>query len=301
MHTIVPHLWFDKEAKEAAAFYTSVFPNSKVTQTSTIRGTPSGDCDIVTFELQGMTFMAISAGPLFKFNPSISFLVNFDPSREANARQRLDETWNRLTAEGKVLVPLAETPSSQRYGWLQDKYGLTWQLNLMNAKGERPPIVPCLLFVGPQLGRAEQAIKYYLSVFADSEMGELQRYDPGPTPGETGSVMFADFRLGDVWLAALDGGADRQDFTFNEAVSLIVHCRDQAEIDHYWKRLSAVVEAEQCGWLKDKFGLSWQVVPYVMNDMLATRDRAALDRVTRASLRMQKLDLAELQQAYDGR
>ncbi len=82
MRKIVPHLWFDKEAKEAAAFYASVFSNSKVTHTSTIRGTPSGDCDVVEFEVRGQPFMAISAGPLFKFNPSTSFIVNFDPAKD---------------------------------------------------------------------------------------------------------------------------------------------------------------------------------------------------------------------------
>jgi len=146
MQKITPHLWFDKEAKEAAEFYTSLFTNSKVTSTKTITGTPSGDTDIVTFELRGQPFMAISAGPLFRFNPSVSFIVNFDPSREKDAKENIDVVWEKLLQGGTVLMPLQEYPFSKRYGWLQDKYGLSWQLILTDPEGEeRPEIVPSLL------------------------------------------------------------------------------------------------------------------------------------------------------------
>ncbi|MDZ4299295.1 MAG: VOC family protein, partial [Candidatus Sungbacteria bacterium] len=90
---IIPHLWFDKEAKEAAEFYTSLFPDSKITNVTTLHGTPSGDCAIVSFKLWGYSFMAMSAGPLFKFNPSLSFMVNFDPSQDKDAKTRIDAVW----------------------------------------------------------------------------------------------------------------------------------------------------------------------------------------------------------------
>lgn len=140
---ILPHLWFDQEAPEAAAFYCALFPDSGITHTTEIRGTPSGDCDVVTFRLSGQSFMAISAGPFFKFNPSISFFLNFDPSRDKQARQNLDATWEKLSAGGRVLMPLNQYPFSEHYGWVQDKYGLSWQLILSNPGGEeRPFIVP---------------------------------------------------------------------------------------------------------------------------------------------------------------
>ena len=154
MKRITPHLWFDKEAKEAAEFYCSVFPNSRITTITTLHDTPSGDCDVVAFELSGQPFMAISAGPLFKFNESISFMVP---------------------------------------------------------------------------------------------------------------------------------------------------CETQAEIDQYWQKLSAVPESEQCGWLKDRYGLSWQIVPSALNDMLQTSTPEQLARVTQAFLKMKKFNLAELQRAYEGR
>ena len=102
MQKIIPHLWFDKEAKEAAEFYTSAFPDSKVTNLTTIHNTPSGDCDIVSFKLWGYSFMAISAGPLFKFNPSISLMVNFDPSQDKDAKTRIDKVWEQLSARAGI-------------------------------------------------------------------------------------------------------------------------------------------------------------------------------------------------------
>lgn len=151
---IVPHLWFDKEAKEAAQFYASIFPDSRVTNITTLHDTPSGDCDVVSFELSGQPFMAISAGPLFKFNESISFMV---------------------------------------------------------------------------------------------------------------------------------------------------YCETQDELDYYWEKLSAVPEAEQCGWLKDKYGLSWQIVPLRMDEMLQGGTEEQVARVTQAFLPMKKLDIAQLERAYAGR
>jgi predicted 3-demethylubiquinone-9 3-methyltransferase (glyoxalase superfamily) len=301
MQKITPHLWFDKEAIEAANFYTSVFPGSKITNSTTLHDTPSGDTDLVSFELAGQSFMAISAGPLFKFNPSVSFFVNFDPSRDKNARENIDVLWDNLSQGGVALMPIQQYPFSERYGWVQDKYGLSWQLILSNPEGEeRPVIVPSLMFVGAVAGRAEEAIHFYLSIFNDSKTGSLQRYRAGQEPDKEGTVMFADFMLLGQWFAAMDS-AHMHDFAFNEAISLIVKCDTQEEINDYWEKLSAVPEAEQCGWLKDKFGFSWQVVPSDMDEMLRGDDRERIDRVTQAFLVMKKLDIAKLQEAYDGK
>jgi predicted 3-demethylubiquinone-9 3-methyltransferase (glyoxalase superfamily) len=301
MQKITPHLWYDQEAKEAAEFYTSVFPDSKITNTTSLHDTPSGDTDIVSFELAGLSFMAISAGPLFKFNPSVSFFVNFDPSRDQNAREKLDVLWDNLSQGGAALMPLQQYPFSERFGWVQDKYGLSWQLILSNPEGvERPVIVPSLLFVGAVAGRAEEAIHFYLSVFKDSNLGSIQHYSAGQEPDKEGTVMFADFRLFDQWFAAMDSGLTHG-FAFNEAISFIVNCDTQEEIDRYWARLSAVPEAEQCGWLKDRFGLSWQVVPTAMGEMMQSGTREQIGRVTQTFLKMKKFDIAELKKAYEGK
>jgi predicted 3-demethylubiquinone-9 3-methyltransferase (glyoxalase superfamily) len=301
-HKITPHLWFDKEAREAAEFYTAAFGNgSKITNITTLRETPSGDADSVSFELRGQPFMAISAGPLFKFNPSVSFFVNFDPSRQENARKELDALWEKLSAGGTVLMPLDRYPFSERFGWVADRYGLTWQLILSNPEGEeRPVIVPSLLFVGEVCGKAEQASRFYLSVFKNTRQGAIFRYGKGQEPEREGTIMFSDFMLEGQWFAAMDSALEHN-FAFNEAISFIVNCETQAEIDYYWEKLSAVPEAEQCGWLKDQFGLSWQIVPTAMGEMMSKGTREQIDRVTQAFLPMKKLDIAQLQKAYAGK
>ena len=299
-HTITPHLWFDKEAKEAAEFYASIFPDSKITNVTTLHDTPSGDCDVVSFALSGQPFMAISAGPLFKFNPSVSFILNFDPSKDKRARENVDAVWDKLSQGGTALMPLDKYPFSERYGWVQDKYGLSWQLILSDSKGEeRPFITPSLMFVGAVCGKAEEASNFHLSVFKDTKRGIIARYPKGMEPDREGTIMFTDFMLENQWFAAMDS-AREHNFSFNEAISFMVSCDRQEEIDYYWEKLSAVPEAEQCGWLKDKYGLSWQGVPAGMDEMRRSGSKEQIARVTEAFLKMKKFDLAALKQAYDG-
>ncbi len=298
---IVPHLWFDQEAKEAADFYCSVLPDSRITGLTTLHNTPSGDTDIVSFELWGYQFQAISAGPLFEFTPASSFMVNFDPSQDKEARRRIDQVWNNLMEGGHALMPIDRYPFSERYGWVQDRYGLSWQLIYTNPEGEeRPLIIPSLLFVGDLYGKAEEASDFYLSLFKDARRGAISRYPAGMEPDDEGKIMFTDFKLEGQWFAAMDS-AREHGFSFNEAISFMVYCENQEEIDHYWEKLSAVPEAEQCGWLKDKYGLSWQIVPTVMDKMMQDQNPKRLARVTQAFLAMKKFDLAALQRAYDGK
>lgn len=292
MQKITPHLWFDKEAVEAAEFYAAVFADSKIKSTVTLHNTPSGDADMVTAELAGQEFTLISAGPLFKFTPAVSFLVQYETKGE------VDAAWNRLYQGGTALMELGEYPFSARYGWLQDKYGLSWQLMYTREGAIKQKIVPMLLFVGAECGRAEEAIRFYASVFRDSEVGDILPYGPGEEPDKEDTVKYARFTLEGKEFAAMDSALEHG-FSFNEAISFIVHCRDQAEIDYYWDRLSAVPEAEQCGWLKDRFGLSWQIVPQIMDEMLADPDAAKVARVTQAFLPMKKLDIATLARAYE--
>lgn len=311
MRKITPHLWFDTEAEQAAKLYTSVFDNSRITNLTTLHEVPSptGDSDIVSFEIWGQPFMAISAGPLFRFNPSVSFMVNFDPSRLPDAREKLDAAWEKLSEGGSVLMPLQEYPFSKHYGWLQDRYGLSWQLILTDPAGEeRPEIVTSLMFVGAVCGKAEEAINFYLSVFqgapfafsrTESKMGTIVRYGAGQAPDKEGTVMFADLKLSGTWFAAMDS-AHEHNFAFNEAISLLIPCETQEEIDYFWDKLSADPQAEQCGWLKDRYGLSWQVSPTAMDEMLANGTPEQVARVTQAFLPMKKFDLAALKKAYQG-
>lgn len=294
MQRITPHLWFDKQARQATEFYTSLFPNSKLTSITTLRNTPSGDTDVVAFVLSGQSFMAISAGPLFKFNPSVSFLVACRTIGE------VDAVWGRLSEGGSALMPLDAYPFSERYGWLEDRYGLSWQIMHAGDRQITQKITPTLMFVGKVSGKAEEAITFYASVFKNAAVGAIDRYGKGEEPDREGTIKHATFTLEGQQFAAMDS-ARAHDFSFNEAISLMVYCDTQAEIDYYWDRLSAVPEAEQCGWLKDRYGLSWQVVPREMDRMLGAGDEERAARVTRAFLQMKKFDIAKLREAFEGR
>ncbi len=283
---ITPNLWFDGVAREAAEFYVSVFPGSKVTGGSKYPASKeegladfqlelAGKDLTVEFNLAGHDFVGINAGPEFKPTPALSFMVNFDPSHDEQAREHLDEVWGKLLDGGEALMEVGEYPFSKRYGWVKDKYGFTWQLILTNPDGEeRPCIVPSLLFSGELANKAEEAVNFYISIFDNSNIGTVARYEQDQAPVKAGSIMFADFTLTGQWFAAMDAPGEHA-FGFNEAVSLSVACKDQAEIDELWSKLSAVPEAEQCGWCKDKYGVSWQIVPENMEELMQKPDAFA--------------------------
>jgi predicted 3-demethylubiquinone-9 3-methyltransferase (glyoxalase superfamily) len=300
MKPITPHLWFDKEAKEAAEFYISSIPNSKITNIKTLRNTPSGDCDIVSFQLSGQPFMSISAGPFFQFNPSVSFHLT------CSTKDEVDALWEKFSRAGKVVMELGEYPFSERYGWLEDKYGLSWQFSYAGDNQIKQRITPALMFVGDVCGKAEEAIRFYVSVFSagntqgSSEANILARYGKGEEPDKEGTVKYAQFALCGQEFGAMDS-ARAHNFRFNEAVSFMVYCDTQKEIDYFWDKLSADPNSEQCGWLKDKFGLSWQIVPTVMAEVMKKGTKEQMARVTEAFLKMKKFDIAELERAYAGK
>lgn len=293
MQKIVPHLWYDQEAKEAALFYMTLFDESRLINVTTIKGTPSGDSEIVSFELAGQPFMAISGGPFFKFNPSISLMV------ACNTAEEVDAKWQALAEGGTALMPLAAYPFSKRYGWIQDRYGLSWQLMFVEGGMTSPKIMPNLLFSSDACGKAEEAVKYYTELFPDSAIHFISKYKEGEAKTPKAVVNYLSFKLSGIEFSAMDNGYDVE-YGFNEAFSFLVQCEDQAEIDYYWEKLSAVPEAEQCGWLKDRFGLSWQIVPASMHEMMSKGSEEDLQRITGAFLKMKKFDITALMRAYRG-
>ena len=293
MQKITPHLWFDREALEAAGFYISVFKDSIQNSTTKLHGTPSSRVDIVSIDLMGQEFTLISAGPFFKFNPLVSFLV------ACREKSDVDMLWEKLSKGGSALMELGEYPFSERYGWVQDRYGLSWQIMFMGGYDIKQNITPTLMFTDKQWGKAEDAINFYASVFRDSEVGDILRYRKGEEPDRVGTIKHASFRLEGMEFAAMDS-ARIHDFAFNEAISFVVHCETQDEIDYYWGHLSADPQAEQCGWLKDRYGVSWQIVPTILDQMLSDQDREKVARVTEAFLKMKKFDIEALVRAYKG-
>jgi predicted 3-demethylubiquinone-9 3-methyltransferase (glyoxalase superfamily) len=277
MKTIYPCLWFNDQAAEAANFYCSVFKNSSVTE-----NTPM----VVNFEIEGKKLMGLNGGPQFKINPSISLFV-FCPTVEETER-----VWNLLITDGSALMPLDKYPWSEKYGWLQDKFGVTWQIGINDASTTKLTITPCFLFTGNNFGKAEEAIKRYSSIFENASTDLLIHYPPDDA--NAGNVMYSEFQLNDYPLIAMDGPGEHN-YTFNEAVSLVVECETQQEIDYYWNKLTAGGSESQCGWLQDRFGVWWQIVPAVLGKLMRDPERAP--RVMQAFLQMKKFDIEKLMNA----
>lgn len=293
MQKIIPHLWFDKEAVVAAKWYTQLFEDSKIISIRTIPDTPSGDAETLEFQLAGLSFMAISAGPYFALNPSVSFMVS------CHTKEEVDRLYGHLSAGGAELMPLGEYPFSKWFAWIQDKYGVNWQLMLTEPKEDIQRIRPTLLFSGEACGKAEEAVDYYVSVFNDAAKGFVNYYAEGEAIDSRAKINYCEFSLLQNQFIAMDHGYGA-DFTFNEAFSFLILCENQQEIDYFWDKLSFVREAEQCGWVKDQFGLSWQISPIILRDIMANGTAEEVRRVTEAFLTMKKLDIAAIEKARLG-
>lgn len=294
MQKIVPHLWYDTQAAEAASLYVSAFPDSRIVSRAVIEGTPSGDAETLTIELSGYRIMLISAGPYFKFNPSISFMVSCATVAET------ERLWAILREGGSELMPLGAYPFSERFGWCADRFGLSWQIMCNPGRSPGDHIMPALMFTEASAGKAEAAMRDYAALFPGSETAGVMRYPAGMSPEVEGTVQHAECILAGSRFSMADS-AWPHGFAFNEAFSLVVRCADQAEIDRYWSALSAHPEAESCGWLKDRYGVSWQIVPEIMDELMASGDRDSMRRVTEAFLSMKKFDIAALRAAGSAR
>ena len=278
---ITPAIWCDGTADEAAQFYADVFRDASIAEQA------PGLTAMVS--IHGFRLSLINGGNQYAPNPSISCILNFDPllfGGEEQARDYLDELYERLSTGG-VLMELGEYPFSPRYAWVRDRFGMTWQLMLTDPDGDpRPFVIPSFMFGGTNHAHAEEATDAWIALLDNSRRGALYRYEEGG-PLDAGAVMFTDFTLRGTWMAATDSGTFH-DFTFTPGVSMIVSCRDQEEIDRYWAGLSAVPEAERCGWCVDRWGVSWQVVPHNIAELMA--NAATRDKI----LQMGKIDLTKL-------
>lgn len=272
-NSIHPCIWFDGNAKEAAEFYCSVFPKAKITT-----DTPM----LVNFDIWGKKFMGLNGGPMFTINPSISIFVY------CKTVEQTDEIYNGLAAGGEPLMAIGKYDWSERYGWIKDKFGLTWQIML----GTEEKICPSLLFTGSAFGKAEEAINFYTSVFSNSSIENLQHW-AAQTPF-AGKVLFSESKLNNFNVIAMDGPGEHA-FAFNEAVSFVVTCDTQDEIDYYWNKLTEGGQESRCGWLKDRFGISWQIVPAILGQLMTDPEKAP--RVIQAFMQMTKFDIEKLKQA----
>lgn len=273
---IYPCFWFDGQAKAAADFYCSVFGNGKITSESPIT---------VVFEIGGQKFMGLNGGPQFKPNPMISFYTVFETEAE------IDAAWAQLLEGGSALMALNTYPWSPKYGWLQDRFGVSWQLTLGSVAEVGQKITPLLMFANAQHGQAETAIELYARLFESSGVQFIARFEENePTPG---SIKHARFQLNGQTFMAMDSPASHA-FDFNEGVSLVVDCQGQEEVDHFWNGFTEKGEESRCAWLKDQFGVSWQIVPRELMQALSNADPEVSQYAMNAMLQMNKIEIAKL-------
>lgn len=272
---IYPCIWFDKNASEAAQFYCSVFGNSEIT---------SEDPIVVTFTSHGDKFVLLNGGPIYKTNPSISFYIVCDTDEEViNLHEKLSET-------GRILMPLDKYDWSDLYSFVEDKYGVSWQVFKWKFANVGKKFIPSFIFTGNKNGMAEQAVKFYYEIFPNSSIDGILKY--GKDCGEIeGNVMHTQFRLNGNTFMAMDSSYNHN-FDFNDAISFVVECDNQEEIDYLWGKLTEEGIESECGWLKDKYGVSWQIIPSILAELM--NDPQIRDKVVQAFLKMKKFDIAGL-------
>lgn len=298
MQKITPFLWFDRSAEEAMNYYVSVFPDSKLgniqryPKEEDLEGPMKGFGGAIltgTFELAGLKFASLDGGPLFKFNPSNNFMVSCDSAEQAT------KIFNKLNEGGQTMMPLQKYPFSEMYGWTADKYGLSWQVGVMPGPSKQM-ITPSLMFVGKHFGKVEEALNFYTSLFKNSSINTVMKYEAGEGD-EEGKVKFSSFNLEGMQFSAMESSGPHH-FEPNEAVSFMVLCEDQAEIDYFWEKMTTDGGQEsQCGWLKDKYGFSWQITPKNFSELMQNPDPEKAKRATHAMLQMKKLVIADLEAA----
>jgi len=302
LQNITTCLWFNNDAEAAARLYTSIFANGKVENPAlygeageNIPHRPAKDTVMtVPFKLNGRDFLGLNGGPAYKFTPAISFFV------DCNTEEEFTALFKTLSEKGSVLMPMAKYPFSERFAWVTDRFGVSWQLNLAHHPQK---IMPFLMFNGKQFGKAEEAMRFYMSQFEDSHVVKLVHAKSEDTGIEglhhaPEYVQQAIFTLHGEEFRVIDSPVEHT-FGFTPGTSFMVNCETQAEIDRLWSALSAGGGEVQCGWLYDQYGVSWQIVPTALGQLMGKGNRAKNDAMMRALLKMVKLDIADLKTAYD--
>lgn len=281
---IFPCLWYDGNAKESAEFYAETF-GGKITVNSPM---------VMMIEVFGQKMMLLNGGPMFEKNASISFMILCETEEE------VEKYWNKLSENGIVLMELGEYPWSKKYGWVRDQFGVTWQVYLGEKQGEQK-IIPTLMFIHQNNGKAMEAMELYTKIFPNSKINSVLRYGDGvgnETHEISENVQHAHFEIDNYSFFCMDNSYDHQ-FDFSEGISLVVMTDNQEETDHLWNSLTENGGQEsQCGWLKDKFGVSWQITPKRLIELMNNfSEPEKSKKVFDAMLKMKKIVIADLEAA----
>lgn len=276
---ITPCLWFNNQAKEAAALYCSVFEKSKITTQTPI---------VTEIEVSGQRFILLDGGPMYHPTPSISFYYICENVQE------LENTWDAFSKDGSIMMPLDKYPWGEKFGWVTDKFGISWQFVLGKLSDVGQKITPCLMFTGKQYGRVDEAIELYSSIFEDVKVDGILRYGANELPDKGGKVKHAQLDVDGQKLMLMESAAEHN-FSFTEGVSLTLYCETQEEIDYYWEKLTENGEESRCGWLKDKFGVSWQIIPTILGKIMSNPAKAG--KAAQAFMSMRKLNIEQIVQS----
>ncbi|MBX2949629.1 MAG: VOC family protein [Crocinitomicaceae bacterium] len=270
--SIYPCIWFNHNAGEAATFYCKLFSHSRI-----IRTTPM----VVTFELEGVKFMGLNGRDQFRPTPALSYFVYCE-----NDHTKIERLYEQLKEGGNVLMPLGKYDWSEKYAWVEDKFGVSWQLDIEQINHPQK-IVPAFLFVNEKRNDVKKAVDLYTSVFENSTV--LLSFP------ETGIPTFVQLKLNNYLFNLMSGGDMHHAFDFTEGNSIVIECDTQGQIDHYWHELTKDGTESMCGWLSDPFGSSWQIIPAILGQLMSDPEKA--QKVMAAVLKMKKLDIVQLQQA----
>ena len=250
---------------------------------------------MINIELFGQRMMLLNGGPKFQKNASISFMVLCETEEE------VEQYWNPLAQGGIILMELGEYPWSKKYGWIRDKFGVTWQVYLGEEQGGQK-IIPTLMFIHENNGKAMEAMEFYTKIFPHSKIGGVLKYGEGigdETHEVAENIQHAQFELNGYTFFCMDNSYDHK-FDFNEGISIVVMTDNQIETDHLWNSLTENGGEESCcGWLKDQFGVSWQIVPKRLLELMKDFENPEkAHKVMEAMLQMQKIIIADLEKAY---
>ncbi|KMQ64743.1 3-demethylubiquinone-9 3-methyltransferase [Chryseobacterium angstadtii] len=281
-NTIFPCILYNGDARKSADFYCGIF-NGKITVETPV---------VINIELFGQKIMLLN-GPQQEKNASVSFMIICDTEDE------IQKYWEQLKEGGGVLMELDSYPWSKKYGWVRDQYGVTWQL-FLGEKASDQKLVPTLMFIHGNNGKAVEAMEFYTRIFPNSDIGNISRYKEGGETGENPeNVMHAHFMVDDYSLFCMDSSSDYE-FDFNEGISMVVMTDGQEETDYFWESLSSEGGSEEvCGWVKDKYGLSWQIFPKQSMQLINDSDQDKVQKVLQAIMKMKKIIIKDLEEAYN--
>jgi predicted 3-demethylubiquinone-9 3-methyltransferase (glyoxalase superfamily) len=277
MNPIYPCIWFNGEAQQAASFYQEVFPDAERLNENPM---------VVSLAIRGTKLMLLNGGPMFSANAAISYFVYCGSDEE------IERLYAAFIEGGSIMMPLGTYPWTRRYAWIVDKFGVSWQLDVEPIRAAQK-IVPSLLYSQPQSQVVSEAVRFYTNIFEPS-MILMEAPHPPQAGMPEGALLFAQFKLNGYIFNAMSS-TEQHDFQFGAGNSFVVECDTQEQIDHFWSELESGGQYQMCGWLVDRYGVSWQIIPSILPILMA--DPLKRDKVVDAFMKMQKFEIAGLLEA----